>query len=130
MSFADEKSRFCRGLFAPAVYALYFALLVVDQEGYGVVGVRSQRKRGRVVGAYQYLVIVVLLQRRNYGGEYLLVDKLYRALLVLDLVAVTALVGSFNVDIYKILTVGKLVDARLRLALEICVDVALQRSFR
>lgn len=50
--------------------------------------------------------------------------RLYRALLVLDLVAVTALVGSFNVYVYKILTVGKLIDARLRLALEIRVDVA------
>ena len=85
----------------------------------------SQSKRCGVVGKYHYLVIVILLVKLGkHIAQNVLVDYFKRLYLVFDLVSVTALIGSFHVNINKIAAVCKSVKSCLSLALEVGVYVA------
>ena len=88
---------------------------------------RAQGQGCGMVGQEHEAVILILLQTFQNRPDDLLVDDLDRFDLILDLVAVTAFIRSFDVQINKILTGSQLIQGRLCFAAEIGVDIARSR---
>ena len=82
------------------------------------------RYRGRVIGQNHDLIIVLCVEIFKDYRHNAAVDKLDRLDLILGLVSVSALIGSLDMDIDKVLTFTPFVDCSVRFALEIRVDIA------
>ena len=83
----------------------------------------SQLKRCGMVGTDKDFYILILEFVKQLA-EYLFVNKAYCLYLIVNLITMTAFIGSFNMDIYKILAALQCVNSRLSLTVKVCIYVA------
>ena len=96
---------------------------------------RADRERCGMIGTYEYGKIIKSSEKIGYRLENMLINEFNSLYFIFNLSSVTAFIGSFNMDIYKVRTVLKFIKLRLcLLSVKVCVNIAClhlqhQRSF-
>ena len=83
----------------------------------------ADRKRCGMIGTYEYGKIIKCSEKIGYGLENMLINEFNCLYFVLNLSSVTAFIGSFNMDIYKIRTVFEFINCGFALSVKVCINV-------
>lgn len=84
----------------------------------------ADRKRCGMIGTYEYGKIIKGSEKIGYRLENMLINEFNSLNFVLNLSSVTAFIGSFNMDIYKIRTVFEFINCGFALSVKVCVNIA------